>query len=449
MPITRRAWLTVVGMLISTLFTIPHAQGATVTSTNSDAEGLCTQSVDVAGNIEVRRFGADCVITFKAVGATVWTIPAGVTQIRTLIVAGGGGGGFDVAGGGGAGGLLYYGDETPKTPNGGALTLTPGTISVSVGAGGAGATSLTYPSGSQTTGQGANGGNSSITLPSGNSYIATRGGGGNSRNKTSAAAGGGSGGGGGYGNGTPTSGGAGTSGQGFAGGMITYGNKGGAGGGGAGGVGRNWDDTDSIAGQGGVGLQYSISGTATYYAGGGGGGSWDTKGGPGGLGGGGAGGSINAVTCRANCTTDAAARTGVSGTANTGGGGGGSGNADGASPAGAGGSGVVIIRYTMNLTSTASLTLAVGNLNYKTAKNISVTTSSAGRVDFKANGKFIPGCRNKASNAGNSYTVTCSYLPARHGIVNLTAVFIPSGAGYQNSVSNSVSALVLPRVGNR
>lgn len=92
-----------------------------------------------------------------------------------------------------------------------------------------------------------------------------------------------------------------------------------AGGGGAGAVGQDVV-SNSQAGNGGAGLQNSITGTATYYSGGGGGYGGSGKG-TGGVGGGGAG-------------------TGSFGTANTGGGGGG-----GGSSGGLGGSGIVIISY--------------------------------------------------------------------------------------------------------
>ena len=88
----------------------------------------------------------------------------------------------------------------------------------------------------------------------------------------------------------------------------------------------------STGGDGGDGLQSSISGTATYYAGGGGGSGLDSSGGfysfgNGGLGGGGFG---------SNTTNGVAG----SGTANTGSGGGGS-----RRNGGTGGSGIVIVRY--------------------------------------------------------------------------------------------------------
>jgi hypothetical protein len=127
-----------------------------------------------------------------------------------------------------------------------------------------------------------------------------------------------------------------------------FGNEGGRGGGdspwlgsGGGGAGSRGADvntlgnatTNNFAGVGGIGLQYSITGSNVYYAGGGGGGNWDTSGSAfyndGGLGGGG----------RSSTKTVAP----VAGAPNTGGGGGGDG-ADIFSGAN-GGSGVVIIKY--------------------------------------------------------------------------------------------------------
>ena len=90
----------------------------------------------------------------------------------------------------------------------------------------------------------------------------------------------------------------------------------------------------SIGGDGGIGIESSISGTATYYAGGGGGGRYSAgTAGAGGLGGGGAG-SVGGIVAG-------------SGTTNTGGGGGGNGGSSvaGVGTSGAGGSGIVIISY--------------------------------------------------------------------------------------------------------
>ena len=127
-----------------------------------------------------------------------------------------------------------------------------------------------------------------------------------------------------------------------------FGNEGGRGGGdspwlgsGGGGAGSRGTDVNTLgiatannfAGVGGIGLQYSITGSSVYYAGGGGGGNWDTSGSAfyndGGLGGGG----------RSSTKTVAP----IAGSPNTGGGGGGDG-ADVFSGAN-GGSGVVIIKY--------------------------------------------------------------------------------------------------------
>ena len=245
-----------------------------------------------------------------------WFVPAGVTSVKVLVVGGGGGGTYDRAAGGGAGGLLYYGDETPTNGHaeGTSFSVTPGSLlSVQVGGGGAGATvyGITNNGGDSVFGTltalgGGGGGLIFATAPSGGS------------------------GGGAYGQGGIP--GAGTPGQGFAGGTAGNApNYGSGGGGGAGGAGGN--AALGLSGNGGIGLQYSISGTAAYYAGGGGG-AWTNLGaaaGTGGLGGGGNGGAT-------------AGAAGLAGTPGTGGGGGAGANAP-QGPGGAGGSGIVIVSY--------------------------------------------------------------------------------------------------------
>ena len=249
---------------------------------------------------------------------TSWTCPTGVTAIEVLVVAGGGGGGSYCGGGGGAGGLIYNS----------AFPVTPATAyTVTVGAGGAGT--------GTSSARGSNGSNSIF-----GALTAVGGGGGASIGAQGGVAGG-SGGGDGHTGQVP---GAGTAGQGNPGGKATLAAYDEAGGGG-GGAGETpapafgiQTTSQTLAGLGGSGLAFNISGSLAYYAGGGAGGvmrgSLPQRGGLGG-GGNGAGNGTNATN----------------GTASTGGGGGGGGRAD-LSPAasytgGSGGSGIVIIRYVL------------------------------------------------------------------------------------------------------
>jgi hypothetical protein len=241
-------------------------------------------------------------------------------SVQYLVVAGGaaGGAGFGGgAGGGGAGG--YRSSVTGESSGGGSSAESPITVqpltayTVTIGAGGAPVNGNVL---------GTNGGNSVF------GSITSLGGGGAS--SQIAGASGGCGGGGGELSGV-TAGGAGTSGQGYAGGTGNFsGGNAGAGGGGAGAVGGN--SSSGAVGAGGIGVQSSITGTATYRAGGGGASGNGLPGSSGGLGGGGNGGPGSGGS-----------GTVTSGAANTGGGGGGTYLA-GAGTAG-GGSGIVIIRY--------------------------------------------------------------------------------------------------------
>lgn len=239
-------------------------------------------------------------------------------EVEVLVVAGGGSGGTG-GGGGGAGGLVY------NTK----YAVTPGSaITVSVGGGGAPVS---------TWGVAGNLGQNSVF----GNITAIGGGAGLHRAGLSSSGTGGSGGGDAGGSGVTLSNA--TAGQGFPGGNSpkngTTLEEPGGGGGGAGGAGEDAktpsaSDAATVrateAGAGGPGKAFDISGTYTFYAGGGGGSNRNGVGKPGGVGGGGAGGASP-----------------VAGTNGTGGGGGGTGYSgySGGGTSAAGGSGIVIVRY--------------------------------------------------------------------------------------------------------
>jgi len=265
-----------------------YANGGTVTTITQNGVNYRVHTFTSSGTLSVTQSGS----------------------VEVLVVAGGASGGGSTAGGGGAGGLIY---DNSYYVNAGQ------TITVTVGAGGAGVAQTTV----------GNDGNNSVF----GDITATGGGGGGMTNGSSGAIGrnGGSGGGGAHYSsmnfGTP---GTGIAGQGYDGGNGSTGDQSSfpsGGGGGAGGKGG--DATNTKSGNGGIGQPYGLTGTTVYYAGGGGGGSY-TNGGDGGAGGGAAGTS--------NGTAGATA------TVNTGGGGGGGWFYSGGS-GGAGGSGLIIVRY--------------------------------------------------------------------------------------------------------
>jgi hypothetical protein len=250
--------------------------------------------------------------TFTSTGSFSVTA-AGTADV--LVVAGGGGGAggnpsSDGNGGGGAGGVRYEVD----------FPVGVGSYTVTVGNGGlGGAASANSP--------GQDGGSSSFST-----LMALGGGGGGSDSGSQVGRAGGSGGGG----GVSTAGGAGglgTPGQGNKGGDgLPGGGSPGGGGGGGGGVGGlgGQGGQNQPGGAGGSGAQYTITGSAVWYAAGGGGSSWSGHGGDGGSGIGGKG----ASRPFAYAATAPAANTGS---------GGGAGTHGRASTAGA--AGIVVIRY--------------------------------------------------------------------------------------------------------
>ena len=284
----------------------------TITNPNYSVPSPITATGGIITQVGNRR-----IHTFQSGGT--FTVTSGKGKVWYLVVAGGGGGGNTRGGGGGAGGFRTNGGYT--------YAVTPGSYTVTVGAGGTGSTG-DYP----TYNAGTSGSNSVF-----DTITSTGGGLAGSRQSPNSGKGvdGGSGGGSSY---TATTAGAGTAGQGNAGGADQDGvdETPGSGGGGAGAVGQNAISSGpgSVAGNGGTGTASSITGASVTYAGGGGGGERATSGG-GGAGGNGGGGS------GADHDTSTAA---TAGTANTGGGGGG-GSYSNVQDGKNGGSGVVIISY--------------------------------------------------------------------------------------------------------
>ena len=269
-----------------------------------------------------------------AVTATINTLPMAASNspatVEYLVVGGGGGGGFDGAGGGGGGQV--------KT---GTVSLSSGTYAVTIGNGGANATSVGSQAG--------DGGTTTLSLPTVISSIGGGGGGSKQANGRPGANGGG----GGHNASATQTGGASTVG-GFSGGSNNA--FGGGGGGGAAAAG-----TQGAAGNGGNGVANSISGISVYYGGGGGGGSYNGSGtGLAGLGGAGRGG-LGTVTMA------------TAGTANTGGGGGGAGEAS-SNPGKPGGSGVVIVKYAGPQNGSGGVITSVGGYTIHT---------------FNSNGSFV------------------------------------------------------------
>ena len=305
-------------------------------------------TITTCGDFKIHTFTGPGTFTVCSISAT----PAN-NNVDYLVVAGGGSGAAQHSGGGGAGGLRFssstYTAPCTAAPRAGtAITVTATSFPITVGGGGAARPGIGSPSGACS--QGNSGSNSSFST-----ITSTAGGGGGGYggaprwNGLPGGSGGGGGSGspggpGGTGNTPPVSPSQGNDGGDGAGAAEFSG----GGGGGAGAAGAN--DSPTVAGTGGVGLQVNINGTGHYWSGGGGGGSeLNVTGGNGGLGGGGGGGSMPAGTqgtgggSALNSGANAVSGDGGAGGDNTGGGGGASGS--NAKTGAAGGSGIVIIRY--------------------------------------------------------------------------------------------------------
>ena len=278
--------------------------------------GLTTPFSATGGTLDSSSRPGFNIHTFTGSGSLEVTSGSGTAEY--LVIAGGGGG-KSSGGGGGAGGYR----------TGTSFPLTPGTYTIQVGSGGAGAVYLGSVGTQGTPSFITNPGITSVTSSGGGYGDAGPGGSGGGAGYSGAA---GTGNVGGY---TPpegNDGGTGHTGSGTGDGYLS------GGGGGAGAVGGP-APSGTVAGTGGNGSSSSITGTSVTRAGGGGAGGDNFRvtnaARPGGSGGGGNGGDSGDL----NQFNPAP---GTAGTTNTGSGGGGGNNSGNGGP---GGSGIVIIAY--------------------------------------------------------------------------------------------------------
>jgi len=410
----------VLGITFFLIFSTSPASADSVTASGGAA--ACNQTVGLATNVSSYQAGnGDCIVEFRNVGTTTWTVPSGVTTVTYLVVAGGGGGAGGQAsehggGGGGAGGVLT-----------GSTSVSSGNLSIVVGGGG---------NGGAANGIGTAGSNSSFA-----GAITSIGGGRGGMYFTNGATVGGSGGGAGAGQ-VPT-GADGTTGQGTKGGNVTAALTNGRHGGGGGGASTAGGNTVSSggytisAGAGGDGLTSSITGTTLVYGGGGGGGGSTAAGGGGVTGGalGGSGGGGNGATYNGTSLTSAA----TAGSANTGGGGGGGIGTGGgnASVGAAGGSGIIIIRYVLAPSNTSIPTIS-GIAEYG-----ETLTASTGSWQYSPTSYSYQWMR--ASTSGGSYSnisgaTSSSYIPVADDISQFLKVTVTAANTNGSALATSVAS---------
>lgn len=273
--------------------------------------------------------------TVEFYDGSAWTaLESGLPAFEFLVVGGGAGGDNTGGGGGGAGGFWA-----------GTAYLQAGTVTITVGAGGAAAVRGNPSRFAEIQGVGGGDGSQGAIAPVLAGQFGASGGGAGGSNTVGAA----------------TIGGESISPQGNDGGdgvRLAPSSIRGGGGGGASAAGAD----GVTSGNGGNGQSSSITGSSVTYAGGGGGGSETLTQGSGGTGGGGNGGKY----VSSGVDTPSA----QNGTANTGGGGGG-----GYNTRGSGGSGIVILKYPDNIT----LTIGGGlTSSTSTSGGFKITSFTAG-----------------------------------------------------------------------
>ena len=106
---------------------------------------------------------------------------------------------------------------------------------------------------------------------------------------------------------------------------------------------------------------------------------------------------------------------------------------------------VATTNTSISLAVTPDTTTAIYRLN----NSIVATVSTAGKVDFKLQGKFLAGCRNVSTTGSAPITATCTWKPSIHNSVLITATLKPSGAGFLTSSATPLPVFVLKRTNTR
>jgi hypothetical protein len=381
-------------------------------------------------------------LTFTNTGSCNWSIPAGVTEAKVLVVGGGGAGGGGIGGGGGAGEFI----ETTRTG------LTGGSsVLISVGAGG-------LP---KRNAAGNIGGDSQF-----DSVIAYGGGGGgtNTANPSLASSGPnlGSQGGGGYdhvaktvGTRSDVTGYRNNGGSGSLGGSgdATAGGGGGAGGAGVAGTTSSGSPAQT-GGAGGPGRSSSISGLSTFYAAGGGGGvngatetadgSTPASSGLPGEGGSGIGGSGGAKANasgnfgnRGDGTGGTVNANGTAGATNTGSGGGGASNWE---FGGAGGSGIVIVSYLSPPTiesATITGTQKIGNTLTATAGSTTGTITDTS-YKWQVSDDGSTGWTDISGATANQFTISGTTYRGKYLRAAITVINSGGTATVESSATSQI-----------
>lgn len=129
-------------------------------------------------------------------------------------------------------------------------------------------------------------------------------------------------------------------------------------------------------------------------------------------------------------------------------------NPAGGTMVGRSGNGYIRITYEQVIVNAAftlfQLAGAATTATFRTSVTLSATVTVASRVTFRANGKVIPGCKNRtASGSGSTFTATCPWKPSARGSVTVLATADPVTDGILNVTSSPISVGIINRTGKR
>ena len=100
-------------------------------------------------------------------------------------------------------------------------------------------------------------------------------------------------------------------------------------------------------------------------------------------------------------------------------------------------------------TTSVALNPAATTVVYRSTQTIRATLNVSGKVNFQVNGKSVPGCKAVSTVTSGTITASCTWRPAVHRQVAVTATLTPTSASYSSSTSSPLYIWIVGRTGTR
>jgi len=108
------------------------------------------------------------------------------------------------------------------------------------------------------------------------------------------------------------------------------------------------------------------------------------------------------------------------------------------------------IAYTAPTFNTFALAASATTATYRSAVVVTANVSQSSKITFTANGKYLPGCRNRpTTGSGSSHSASCTWRPSNRGSISLSANAVGTSGGLSSSPTSPLKVQVNNRSNQR